>query len=39
MQAFGFLGILLGPLLVAIFLSFLHLYQEQHRQSSKPEAG
>jgi predicted PurR-regulated permease PerM len=34
MQAFGFLGILLGPLLVAIFLSFLHLYQEQRRRSS-----
>lgn len=32
MQAFGFLGILLGPLFVAIFLSFLHLYLEQRRQ-------
>jgi predicted PurR-regulated permease PerM len=32
MQAFGFIGILLGPLLVAIFLSFFHLYLEQHRQ-------
>jgi len=39
MQAFGFLGILLGPLLAAIFLSLFHLYLEQHRESSKPEAG
>jgi predicted PurR-regulated permease PerM len=27
LQAFGFLGILLGPLLVAVFLTFLNFYQ------------
>ena len=31
LQAFGFLGILLGPLLVALFISFLNFYQVEFR--------
>jgi predicted PurR-regulated permease PerM len=33
MQAFGFLGILLGPLIVALFLSFLDFYRIEFRDS------
>jgi predicted PurR-regulated permease PerM len=33
MQVFGFLGILLGPLIVAISLSFLNLYRLEFRDS------
>ena len=29
LQVFGFLGILLGPLLVALFVSFLNFYREE----------
>jgi predicted PurR-regulated permease PerM len=32
MQVFGFLGILLGPLLVAIFLSFLNFYRLEYSE-------
>lgn len=31
LQAFGFLGILLGPLLVALFISFLNFYRVEFR--------
>jgi len=33
MQAFGFIGILLGPLVVALFLSFLEFYRIEFRES------
>ncbi len=37
MQAFGFLGILLGPLIVAIFLSFLNFYKVRFVKAPAPE--
>ncbi len=33
LQAFGFLGILLGPLLVALFISFLNFYRVEFRDT------
>jgi predicted PurR-regulated permease PerM len=39
LEAFGFLGILLGPLIVALFLSFLNFYRHEFRgslQSKQP---
>jgi predicted PurR-regulated permease PerM len=33
MQAFGFLGIMLGPLTVALFLSFLSFYKVEFRET------
>ena len=33
LQAFGFLGILLGPFLVALFVSFLNFYRDEFRES------
>jgi predicted PurR-regulated permease PerM len=33
LQAFGFLGVLLGPLLVALFLTFLNFYQLEFRET------
>jgi predicted PurR-regulated permease PerM len=33
LQAFGFLGILLGPLLVALFLTFLNFYQLEFQET------
>ena len=32
LQVFGFLGILLGPLMVALFVSFLNFYREEFRE-------
>ena len=37
LEVFGFLGVLLGPLIVAIFLSFLSFYRREFRDSL-PEA-
>ncbi len=31
MQVFGFLGVLLGPLIVAVFIAFLNLYRMELR--------
>jgi predicted PurR-regulated permease PerM len=42
LDAFGFLGILLGPLFVAVFLSFLDFYRLEFRhllQEKRPGAG
>jgi predicted PurR-regulated permease PerM len=33
LQVFGFLGVLLGPLLVALFVSFLHFYREEFQET------
>lgn len=33
LRAFGFIGVLLGPLMVALFLTFLNFYQLEFRES------
>ena len=33
-QVFGFLGVLLGPLIVAVFMSFLNIYRMELRPES-----
>jgi predicted PurR-regulated permease PerM len=41
LDAFGFLGILLGPLIVALFISFLNFYRKEfrsHLQEPQPPA-
>jgi predicted PurR-regulated permease PerM len=40
MQVFGFLGVLLGPLVVAVFISFLNLYRMELRpEPAAPPGG
>jgi predicted PurR-regulated permease PerM len=42
LQVFGFLGVLLGPLLVALFVSFLNFYREEFQETlrrNKPPAN
>jgi predicted PurR-regulated permease PerM len=38
MSAFGFFGILLGPLVIALLVSILGIYRELFRDSLKPQA-
>jgi predicted PurR-regulated permease PerM len=39
LQAFGFLGILLGPLIVALFISFLNFYRLEFRDTLRNKAA
>jgi len=39
MQVFGFLGVLLGPLAVALFISFLNFYRSEFVRGSQAEAS
>jgi predicted PurR-regulated permease PerM len=39
MQVFGFLGVLLGPLIVAVFIAFLNLYRVELRREPAPDPG
>jgi predicted PurR-regulated permease PerM len=39
MQAFGFIGILLGPLVIALFLSFLDFYRIEFRETLEHKLG
>jgi predicted PurR-regulated permease PerM len=39
LQAFGFLGILLGPLVVALFISFLNFYRLEFRDTLRNKAA
>lgn len=39
MQAFGFIGILVGPLIVALFLSFLEFYRIEYRDTLSGKLG
>ncbi len=39
MQVFGFLGVLLGPLIVAVFIAFLNLYRVELRCEPAPDPG
>jgi predicted PurR-regulated permease PerM len=35
MNAFGFLGIVVGPLIVALFVAFLNFYRVEFRETLK----
>jgi predicted PurR-regulated permease PerM len=39
LQAFGFLGVLLGPLVVALFVSFLSFYRREFQDSLRQKAS
>ena len=39
LNAFGFLGLLLGPLIVALFISFLNFYRYEFRHSLPEKSG